>query len=345
MSSSLTTRSTGTRSRVLRVAFFLVLAIALIWFLRSNWPMVMQAYQALSQARPGWVILAVVVSLASLFAMADVMYLLLSAGGVPIRRRQAATLTFGANAWSTTLPGGPALSTVLQFQTMRSWGASVVVISWFVLLSSAIHSMWLVLIGLGAIVFLGASFSLWSLIIGGITMAALAAAIHWASANPRILTRWSQFALRLVNRVLRRDLDRGAASLEDHMTQLGAVQLSHWRFALVTLLSGLNRLLDLATLWCSVIAVTGYFGLETSNAGVGIAGVTLAYATAKIVGATGITPGGIGPVEAALTATLIGVGLSGGPALAAALVYRLISFVFVTLIGWVVYAVGMRSGR
>ena len=49
-----------------------------------------------------------------------------------------------------------------------------------------------------------------------------------------------------------------------------------------------------------------------------------------------ITPGGLGPTEATLSAALIGAGLGAGPALAAVLLYRLASFWLVALTEWLI---------
>jgi hypothetical protein len=71
----------------------------------------------------------------------------------------------------------------------------------------------------------------------------------------------------------------------------------------------------------------------------------LAYGVAMTAGSIGLTPGGLGVIEAALTAALVGAGLKGHAALAAVLVYRLISFWLVMTAGWAVMALLTRSSR
>ena len=68
-----------------------------------------------------------------------------------------------------------------------------------------------------------------------------------------------------------------------------------------------------------------------------VAGVALAFVTSKIVGTIQATPGGLGPVEAALTGTLVAVGMTVVEAFGSVFVYRMVSFVMITLLGWVVY--------
>jgi hypothetical protein len=50
-----------------------------------------------------------------------------------------------------------------------------------------------------------------------------------------------------------------------------------------------------------------------------------------------VTPGGFGVAEGTLGLTLVAAGLSPGPALAAVLLYRLVSFWLVASAGWLVF--------
>jgi uncharacterized protein (TIRG00374 family) len=54
--------------------------------------------------------------------------------------------------------------------------------------------------------------------------------------------------------------------------------------------------------------------------------VLLAYASAMLLGMIPFTPGGLGFVEAGLTAMLVLAGVSAGDAVGVALLYRLMSF-------------------
>jgi uncharacterized protein (TIRG00374 family) len=60
-------------------------------------------------------------------------------------------------------------------------------------------------------------------------------------------------------------------------------------------------------------------------------------------GSIGLTPGGLGIIEVALSAALVAAGLKGHHALASVLVYRLISFWLVMAAGWVVLGVLTRA--
>ena len=68
-------------------------------------------------------------------------------------------------------------------------------------------------------------------------------------------------------------------------------------------------------------------------------GVTLAFIMTKLAGAAQVTPGGVGTVEAAAVASLVAAGMTLIDATAATLIYRIISFVLITAIGWVVHVI------
>ena len=142
----------------------LAILAMVVFFLRGRLSFLSEGIAEVRKA-DGWgVALALFASLASLAAMAEVMRILLRAGKVHTRRRDVNALVLSANAWSTSFPGGQALATVLQFQTMRRWGASPILCSWHIVLSGALATVWLAALGVIAILFLGASFSLWSLV-------------------------------------------------------------------------------------------------------------------------------------------------------------------------------------
>jgi len=124
----------------------------------------------------------------------------------------------------------------------------------------------------------------------------------------------------------------------EQVNQLQAVNMTTGQFLLAAVWSLMNWILDILTLWACVWAVTGItptFHSDPNNTTV--AGVALAFVTSKIVGTIQATPGGLGPVEAALTGTLVAVGMTVVEAFGSVFVYRMVSFVMITLLGWVVY--------
>jgi uncharacterized protein (TIRG00374 family) len=76
-----------------------------------------------------------------------------------------------------------------------------------------------------------------------------------------------------------------------------------------------------------------------------IAGVTVAYAAARAVGSIPLMPGGLLVVEAVLVPGLVSSGMTLASAISAMLIYRLISWIFIAAIGWVVFFFMFRTEK
>lgn len=316
----------------------LVILGAILFFLREHLEFLRTGVREIRDASLAGVGLTILMLVLSFIAMGEVMRILLRAGGLNPKRTATAALTFASNSWSVTFPGGPALSAILTFQVQRSWGASVILCSWFFVLSSALSTMWLVALGISAVFFMGASLSLWSLLFSLILMAGLAGLVYWAANNPDRMEAWGRSSLPRINRVMRRPEQTGVDKLVEHLSQLRTVTLTARNFFAAATWSLFNRLFDAASLWFCIWAVTGELPwLEAAPNNTTLAGVVLAYTTAKIVGSIQATPGGIGPVEAAYIAALVATGMTAVNAAGAVIIYRLISFILMAVIGWVIY--------
>lgn len=311
---------------------------AILFFLREHLDFLASGIQEIHNADPLGVGLTILALVLSMLAMGEVMRILLRAGGLTPTRTATAALTFASNSWSATFPGGPALSAILTYQVQRSWGASVILCSWFFVLSSALSTMWLVALGVSAIFFMGASLSLWSLLVSFLLMVGLSGLVYWAANNPDTMETWGSAALPRLNRLLRKPEQRGVDKLREHIGQLRTVTLTAPKFGMAAAASLLNRIFDAASLWLCIWAVTGELPwLEAVPDNTTLAGVILAYTTAKIVGSIQATPGGIGPVEAAYITALVATGMTAVDAAGAVIIYRLIAFILMALIGWVIY--------
>ena len=294
---------------------------------REQLPFLGQAFEALRHARPAPVAAAVVCAVLAILAMAAVMRILLTKDGVRVNMGNASAITLASNAWSTTVPGGPAISAWLTFKVHRSWGASVGLCGWFFVISGALSTVWMVVIGFAAVIFLGARLSVWALI-GSLAVALAAiAGLFWAIYNPDVLRRWVRFLP-----------ERVRAKVVEVVDQLGSIRMTPGAFLAAAAFSLLNQLIDVATLYFSVTAVTGTLpGLTAGLNETTVQGVALAFIMTKLAGAAQVTPGGIGTVEPVATASLVASGLTLVDATAATLIYRIISFALITAIGWIIY--------
>ena len=97
-------------------------------------------------------------------------------------------------------------------------------------------------------------------------------------------------------------------------------------------------LLNIGYCFCLVACVRAFGG------GGEWAAICVVYLVGATVGQIAPTPGGLGAVEAALTAGLAGVGVEGGIALSAVLLFRLVTFWLPTIPGWFCFNDLLKKG-
>jgi len=114
-------------------------------------------------------------------------------------------------------------------------------------------------------------------------------------------------------------------AVRSSLANLRRVARSPVKLALLFGGSALVTLAYIAGLWASVEAFGG---------GAGFAPVGAVYLTAAALAAASGTPGGVGTIEAALTAGLTGIGVSSGAAVSAVILYRLATYWLPVLPGW-----------
>lgn len=293
-----------------------------------------EAWEALLAASHAAVAAALVCALVSIVCMAAVMQLLINVERPVTGLAQTTGITLASNAWSTSIPGGPALSAWLTYRVQRAWGASTGVCGWFFVVSGAISTVWLVVLGIAAVIFFGAPLSGAALATSLAVALGMTGALYWATRNPGVLKRWVRFVP-----------ERVRGRLVSVIDEVSRIRMPGTRFALTAVLSLLNRLFDLAVFLCSVWAVIG--AVPLSDPGLNqttVAGVTLAFVMTKLAGSAQVTPGGVGTVEAIAATTLVAGGMTLVDATAATLIYRAVSFAFITALGWVVY-LAFYAGR
>ena len=151
----------------------------------------------------------------------------------------------------------------------------------------------------------------------GITLLAFDGPLRWVGRRIQAirnrLRRGSEPLHHLPDR-LRRERDRLLATLGPHWKRALAATVGRWAFDYLTLLAALAAV-----------------GSEPSPAL-----VLLAFCAAQVLAQVPVTPGGIGFVEAGLTATLALAGVGAGDAVLATLAYRLFSY-------WLPLPVGLAA--
>lgn len=312
-----------------RALLTLMLLGAIIFLARDHYHFLEEGWAAMLQAN-NWYILAAVAAMSlSMLAQAEVMVALLRPAGVPVKRTSANALGLSANAWSSTFPGGPAISAAMIFREQMKWGATGVIASWYLVISGALSGASMAILGFGAVFFLQANVHVFSLTASLISLIALTLAANWVARHPDKVQAGLLSAMTWFNRKRKKPLDRFHDQIRNFSDQLRAVDLSPKWLGYAVSVSLLNWVLEIVCLFLCILAI----GAEPS-----VAGAVLAFIMAKLIGQAQITPGGLGPVDITLTTMLVGTaGLGSGQAVAAVIVFRMISFALLTLVGWLVF--------
>ena len=295
-----------------------------------------KAWKSLVSANWLWVLAAAVAAMASMHSFAQIQRTLLRSAGVRVHQWRSEAAFYAGNALSTTLPGGPVLSATFIYRQQRLWGASPLVASWQLVMSGALQVIGLALLGLGGAFLLGASKNPLSLIfsLGGfVALILLAQAV---ATRPELIDGIGVRVLTWVNSVRGKPTRTGLGKWREILTQLESVQLGRRDLGEAFSWSLFNWIADVACLLFACYATGGHPS---------IAGVTVAYAAARAVGSIPLMPGGLLVVEAVLVPGLVSSGMSLAPAISAMLIYRLVSWIFISAIGWLVFLLMFRTAH
>lgn len=298
------------------------------------WDQLAKAWRSMLSANWWWVFAAVIAAMASMHSFAQIQRTLLRSAGVRVKQWRSEAAFYAGNALSTTLPGGPVLSATFMYRQQRIWGASPVVASWQLVMSGVLQAVGLALLGLGGAFLLGASRNPLSLIftLGGFV--ALLVLAQTVAKNPQQIDGIGVRVLSWVNSARGKPADTGLAKWRTMLEQLESVSLSRRALTMAFSWSLFNWIADVACLAFAAYAAGGHPSL---------AALTVAYAAARAVGSIPLMPGGLLVVEAVLVPGLVSSGMTLASAISAMLIYRLVSWIFISAIGWVVFFFVFRT--
>jgi uncharacterized protein (TIRG00374 family) len=203
-------------------------------------------------------------------------------------------------------------------------------------MSGALQVIGLALLGLGGAFMLGASKNPLSLIfsLGGfLALILLAQAV---ATRPELIDGIGAKVLSWFNSLRGKPADTGLDKWRETLTQLESVSLNRRELGEAFGWSLFNWIADVGCLLAACYATGGHPS---------IAGVTVAYAAARAVGSIPLMPGGLLVVEAVLVPGLVSSGMTLASAISAMLIYRLISWIFIAAIGWVVFFFMFRTEK
>ncbi len=281
-----------------------------------------------------WLLLAIVTELVSMAAFARTQRYLLRCAGAPIRERSMLAIAYGSNAISVSLPsGGSTVGTAYTYRQLVARGVDPAAAAAMLVMAGAFASVgFAILLAAGVVladnpVAAGAALT-------GVLAAILVPTLVFFVLRRRnmraALLSGTERALALTRRRIGRPRSDADAFLRSVVAQLDGMRLGRRDTAAVLLLALWNWLADAACLAALIRATGAQVPWHTW---------LLAYAVGVTSANIALTPGGIGFIEVALAAGLVAGGLDRSHAVAAALLYRAVSFWFVIAVGWAIVGI------
>ncbi|MFI1915597.1 YbhN family protein [Nocardia sp. NPDC020380] len=310
-----------------------VLGAALLALLISEgvylYPRLHESWKNLTEIHWGWVAACIAMQVVSMSGFGQIQKQLLHAGGVDVSPRKSLAVVYGSTGMSLTLPAGQVFSTAFTYRHMRRWGASPIVASWQLVMSGVVAATGLVLLGLFGTVLAGGRVGVTKVILTLGAVALLIWGFNYISRHPGGVEAVVRRILGRINKIRHKPADTGMSKVAEILDQLESVDLGRRDGAWVTLWALIHRIADVACLGAACYAVGGDPRW---------AGLMLAFAAGKAVGTIPLAPGGIVYVDATLIYSLsAAAGLPAAQAVAAAFLYRLVSFILVAIMGWIVF--------
>ncbi|MEU4242723.1 YbhN family protein [Actinoplanes sp. NPDC026619] len=326
------TVDTGVRSRRrwVRPAAVGVLAALFGTELVLGWHSLAAAFGHLRAPHPGWLTLAVLAEIASMGAYARMQRSLLRSAGIKRPIRDHLALAYAAHSLSATLPGGPAFSTRFNYQQMMRFGATPAIASWCIALSGILSATALAAVTTAGALAAGGASHWEHLAALAVAVLLLVIGIRRVVSRPEHLDRLVRLPLAGLNRLRRRPATQGGEGIRTFIEQLRAARLDPGHGMAAAVFAVLNWVFDALCLWLCCHAI---------GAGAGLNQVLLAFCAAMAAGTITIIPGGLGIIDSALILGLLAGGVPTSTAIAAVVLYRIISFGFIIGLGWISWLV------
>jgi uncharacterized protein (TIRG00374 family) len=286
----------------------------------------------LRHARPAFLAAAVVAQAVSLGSYAQLYRQVLVALGARIRFRLAAAVIMATFFVSHLTPFGSATGTLVNASTLETEGIAAATTGEAIALTGLTSTVALiVLFGTGLVATAGRHVSHQYLVIAGVVIflvAAALAAVLAVGAHPAVAGRAGRWAA-TVGRRVRPSIDPAkAGQTSSRLASLARTALTGRAFAVSFGFASGDLLFDLLSLDLVFLALRYQPGFGP---------LTVAYAAANIASAIPLTPGGLGVIEVTLVAVTVGFGAPRATAVLAVLGYRIVNYWLPLIPGAIAY--------
>jgi uncharacterized protein (TIRG00374 family) len=231
------------------------------------------------------------------------------------------------------------MATGFIYRSYRRLGIDPAVAGWALAVSGGFSSVAFALVLAGGATASGNTSAMTLGLVGAAITLLLTVAVLSALRSSRVRRQLNRLVALFVaqsRKLVNRPDPETVGALDRFLDRVAGLRLPRLQYAEVMALAVWNWVAD-----CLCLA----FSIRALGVDVPWQGLVLAYSAGMAAAGVGLTPGGLGVVEAVLTASLVALGIKGHSALAAVLVYRLISFWLVMTVGWAVVAILTRARK
>ncbi|WP_433501952.1 lysylphosphatidylglycerol synthase transmembrane domain-containing protein [Pseudonocardia halophobica] len=306
------------------------------WQLPEMARAVREADEPLSHLRPGWLGLAVALAVAALMLYGELHRLMLVIGGARVSGRTVQAITFAENAIANTVPVvGGAGALAYSIARLRSRGVDAALASWSVFLPGALSTI-VLLVGAVFIVSAAGWMPMWLALMVAAAIAVGTMGFWSVLTHASVLHRILLGLVHLWRRVpgVCHDCRGGWASdpeaTANRLTErINILHPTPWQWLLLTGTALASWAADFLALHACATAL----GLDARWTT-----LALGFLVVQLSIALQVLPGGAGLAETGLLGVLLASGAPAAPAAATVLVYRLITWLGLSVAGWIVYA-------
>ena len=324
---------------VARIVIGFALVGLTLWALSSKTSELEGFHTAFAHFDWWWVAPAVIVEIASYFCFAAMQFELLKAGHLRAPWTPLVKLSFASQAITNSLPIGNAVASVYGFRWFRRFGADNTLAVWALagtFVAATVSLSLLAVVGLGVAAQEGASLDLVPVLIGTFLVTL---GIGSLFVYERPLHGVLSMAVKVSVAVTGRPRGDTVEIIDRITAWMTAVRLNWTEIGRIITWGVLNWVLDCACFAMMFLAL---------GAPIPWKGLLLAYGAGQLAASLPITPGGLGVVEGSITVALVAFGGPESSTAYAVLLYRLISFWLILVVGWLFIAqlaLQVRRGR
>jgi len=311
---------------IIRYAVGVALGVFILWLLVGKRGELTGALHHLDHLNYAWGLAAAAAEVSSIVGYGFVQQKVLQWSGAQISLAALTLVSLANNAIAYTVPGEPAVSSAYRYRFFRRHGASGASAGWTILtilIAQAIGMSLLLLVGVLVALSGNTGVQARGPVIVGLFVVVIAGALL-VRRDP--LLRFLGLVVRLVRRVTSHPRGDVSKRIESTLRRMHEIALSSGAAIGLVIMATALWLMDFVILLCCFGAV---------HAPIPWSGVLLAFGVSQIVASLPLIPGGLGVVEGSLAVILVAYGAQKVPALAVVLVYRLLTFWLVIIVGWI----------